>query len=292
MKVKKIGVFLFFVCLAISLMGVQRANAEELKKLRMASFPTEDVKEQLEHMEPLRQHMEKKLGVPVEIIVTSDYSGVIEAMRSKHVEVAWLGPFSYVLAAKVGNAEAMVGGIRKSTGKTTYNSIIITRPDTGIKKIEDLKGRTFAFLDPASTSGYLVPMNMLKMKGIDPYKDFKNIVFAGSHTAVQLAVANGTVDAGADSIPSYNLMVERGAIDPKKQKIIWTSEDIPPSPISVRGDLSQEWKDKIKAVFLDPEAAKIFHAEGKMMGYAEVKDSDYDVLREIARNLGLDLNKM
>ena len=236
--------------------------------------------------------MEKKLGVPVEMIVTSDYSGTIEAMRSKHVEVAWLGPFSYVLASIVGNAEAIVGGIRKSTGKMAYKSIIVTREDTGIKTIEDLRGRSFAFLDPASTSGYLVPMNMLKNIGIDPKKDFKNVIFAGSHTAVQLAVANGTVDAGADSIPSYNLMAKKGAIDPKKQKIIWISEDIPPSPVAVRGDLSNDWKVKIKEAFLDPEAAKVVMAEGKMMGYAEVKDSDYDGLRALAKNLGLELDKI
>ena len=288
---KRIVLCLVGMALALFLAAVNEGTAGEIKKLRMASFPTEDVKEQLEHMEPLRKYLEGKLGIPVEIIVTSDYSGVIEAMRSKHVEVAWLGPFSYVLASKVANAEAILGGIRKSTGKTTYNSIIITRYDTGIETIEDLKGKAFAFLDPASTSGYLMPMNMFKKRGIDPNKDFKNTVFAGSHTAVQLAVANGTVHAGADSIPSYKLMVEKGLIDPKKQKIIWTSEDIPPSPISVRGDLSPELKEKIKAALLDPEAAKIVHAEGKMMGYAEVKDSDYDGLREIAKNLRIDLEK-
>ena len=291
---KKIAILMLFLCFTILLVGCQKQETpkEEITKIRMASFPTEDAKEQLENMEPLRLYMEKKLGVPVEFIVTSDYSGTIEAMRSKHVEVAWLGPFSYVLASKVAMAEALVGGVRKSTGKTSYNSIIITRPDTGIKTVEDLKGHSFAFLDPASTSGYLVPMNMFKEKGIDPNKDFTETIFAGSHVAVQLAVANGGVDAGADNMPTYELMVEKGEIDPEKQVIIWTSEDIPPSPISVRGDLPQEWKDKIKAVFLDPEAAAITHAEGKMMGYAEVKDSDYDGLREIATNLGLDLEGM
>ncbi len=293
---KKFSYLLLMVCITVMLSGSlawsRSKKVNEIKKITMASFPTEDAKEQLEHMEPMRKFLEKKLGIEVEFIVTSDYSGTIEAMRSKHVEVAWLGPFSYVLAAKVAGAEAMAGGVRKSTGKTTYNSIVVTRADTGINTVEDLKGRSFAFLDPASTSGFLVPSNMFKKKGINPQKDFKNIIYAGSHTAVQLAVANGTVDAGADSIPSYNLMVEKGAIDPNKQKIIWTSEDIPPSPICVRGDLPQELKDKIKAAFLDPEAGRVTHAEGKMKGYAEVKDCDYDALRQIAKNLGLDLEKM
>jgi phosphonate transport system substrate-binding protein len=267
-------------------------KSNEISVLRMASFPTEDAVDQLEKMEPLRLYLERKLGMPVEITVTSDYSGVIEAMRSKHVEMAYLGPFSYVLAAKVANAEAMLGGIREATGDTSYNSIIVTRVDTGIETIEDLKGHSFAFLDPASTSGYLVPMNMLKGAGIDPETDFSEVVFAGSHAAVQLAVANGQVDAGADSIPSYDMMVERGLIDPEKQKIIWVSEPIPPSPISVRADIPQELKDRIRAAFLDPEAAKIVHAEGKYSGYAEVSDSDYDGLRDIAENLGLDLENM
>jgi len=291
-QMKRVILVLVLCMVTVSLLGCQKSGVGELTKIRIASFPTEDVKEQLAHMEPLRLYLEEKLGVPVEIIVTSDYSGTIEALRAGHIEVAWLGPFSYVLAAEVADAEALVGGIRKSTGETTYNSIIVTRVDTGIETIEDLRGCTFAFLDPASTSGYLVPMNMFNEMGIDPMEDFASVIFAGSHTAVQLAVASGQVDAGADSIPSYDLMVENGAIDAETQKIIWVSDDIPPSPIAVRGDLSQEWKDKIKAAFLDPDAAKIMHAEGDMMGYAEVKDSDYDGLRAIAESLGLDLDEI
>lgn len=283
------------VCIALLLMGltflIGCVNNEQ-STIRMATFPTEDAKEQIEKMEPLRQYLEQELGRPVEIYIASDYSGTIEAMRSKHVEIAWFGPFSYVLASEVAGAEALVGGVRKDTGESSYNSIIITRADTGIETIEDLEGRTFAFLDPASTSGFLVPSNMFKEAGIVPEEYFASIIYAGSHAAVQLAVANGAVDAGADSIPSYNLMVEQGAINPETQKIIWTSDPIPPSPISVRSDLDPELKQQILDIFLSEGAAAITHAEGKMSGYERVYDSDYDGLREIAENLGMNLSEI
>jgi phosphonate transport system substrate-binding protein len=266
-------------------------DPSKLKKIRMASFPTEDIREQLSNMKPLKKYLGEKIGIPVEIIITSDYFGVIEALRSKHVEIAWLGPFSYILASKICDVEPMVGGIRESTGKSTYNSIIITRTDTNIETIDDLKGHSFAFLDPSSTSGYLMPMNMFKKRGIEPGDFFSNYIFAGSHAAVQIAVASGQVDAGADSMPSYNLMVKRGYVDPEKIKILWVSEDIPPSPIVVRSDLNQELKGQIKGAFLDLRAAQIIHAEGKIKGYIEVKDSDYNVLRKAAVNLNLDLYK-
>jgi phosphonate transport system substrate-binding protein len=171
-------------------------------------------------------------------------------------------------------------------GQFGSNSIIFTLADSGIKDIDDLKGRTFAFVDPGSTSGYLFPSAAFKEAGIDPEKDFASVFFAGTHTAAQLAVKNGTVDAAASNLPSYKLLIERGEIDPEKQVIIWTSKEIPASPVVIRTGLSDELRQKIIDAFLSAPLTrglglKTFEA------YREMKDSDFDAVRQVAETLGI-----
>lgn len=266
-------------------------TTEEIKILKMGLIPADDAEEMLRDYEPVRLYLSEKLGMPVEIKVTSDYTAAIEAMRSKHIDMAWFGPFSYVIAANVANAEAIVNGVRRSDGKSDYHSIIVTRADSGINKIADLKGRSFAFVDPASTSGNLIPRKMLTENGIAPDKDFSTVYYAGTHNAVELAVANKKVDAGADSDNSYNRMVAAGQIDPKVNKIIFTSPSIPGSPIVVRGDLPEDFKKKIKDALtaMDEQTIHEVSGWGDIAKYKEVKDSDYDIIRETAKILGMDL---
>ena len=206
-------VFLVFVvAIATLLISCQATETQEVKELRMGLIPADDAEEMLRSYEPLKEYLSEQLGIPVTIQVTSDYSAAIEAMKSKHIDMAWFGPFSYVMAAKVANAEAIVNGVRRSDGKSDYHSVIITRSDSGIETLEDLKGKSFAFVDPASTSGNLIPRKMLIENGIDPDNDFDRSFYAGTHNAVEYAIANGKVDAGADSDNSYNRMVEAGEI--------------------------------------------------------------------------------
>lgn len=269
----------------------ETGKSEEIKVLRMGLIPADDAEEMLRDYEPVRSYLSEKLGIPVEIKVTSDYTAAIEAMRSKHIDMAWFGPFSYVIAANVANAEAIVNGVRRSDGKSDYHSIIVTRADSKINKIADLKGRSFAFVDPASTSGNLIPRKMLIENGVNPDKDFSTVFYAGTHNAVELAVANKKVDAGADSDNSYNRMVAAGQIDPKVNKIIFTSPPIPGSPIVVRRDLPEDFKKKIKGTLITMDEQTIHKVSGwgDIAKYKEVKDSDYDIIRETAKILGMDL---
>ena len=264
-------------------------EVSDIKVLKMGLIPADDAEEMLRNYEPVRQYLSKKLGIPVEIQVTSDYTAAIEAMRSKHIDMAWFGPFSYILAVDFAGAEAMVNGVRRDTGLSTYKSVIVTRADSGIKTLNDLKGKSFAFVDPASTSGNLIPRKMLIENGIDPDKDFSNVFYAGAHNAVELAIANGKVDAGADSDTSYDRMVSEGQIDPKRNIVIYKSGPIPGSPIAIRGDLPQDFKDKIKQalVGMDQQTIHKVAGWGDIEKYVEVSDSDYDVIRETAKVLGL-----
>lgn len=266
---------------------------KEVKTLRMGLIPADDAAEMLRTYEPVKEYLSKELDMPVEIKVTSDYTAAIEAMRSEHIDMAWFGPFSYVIAANVAGAEAIVNGVRESDGKSDYHSIIVTRADSGIKSLEDLKGKSFAFVDPASTSGNLMPRKMLIEGGIDPDKDFSNSYYAGTHNAVEYAVANKKVDAGADSDNSYDRMVEAGEIDPKVNKIIYKSEPIPGSPIVVRGNLPEDLKEKIADALVNMDKQEIHKVDGwgGISHYQRVKDSDYDIIRDIARVLNMDITK-
>jgi phosphonate transport system substrate-binding protein len=258
----------------------------EPERIRIAAIPTEDAREQLLHLQPLADYLSAQLGVPVEFLVTTDYNASIEALRAGQVEMAWLGPFSYVLASDLVELTPIVGGIRKSTGDVFYRSIILARRDTGIETVQDLRGHTFAFVDPASTSGYLVPLAMLLENGLDPEQDFAQVVYAGSHTAVELAVANGRVDAAADSQPSYELMVSSGSVDPDQLRILWVSEPIPPSPLVARTSLEKGTIDRIRQALVDA-GPEVISFEGEISGYAPVRDEDYDTVRQIALQVGI-----
>ncbi len=276
------------IMVGFSLVGLlaSSATSAELKELRIALLPNEQPDKEITAHAPMTRHLEKVLGIPVKVIVAIDYTAVIEAIRYNHVQVAYFGPFSYVLASEVAQIEPLVTGVQQATGSSKYNSVLIARTDSGIEKPQDIKGKTFAFLDPASTSGYLVPMAHFKKLGIDPQRDFKSVFFAGSHAAVELAVAAGKVHAGADNLPSYKKMVATGQVDPKQVRIIWKSEDIPGSPIAVRKDLRDDLKARLLDAFLNiPEGVDSY--EGKMSHYERAYDKDYDVIREVKKFVGV-----
>lgn len=279
---------------AVFLFAAGCISSEAAEVLRVGIIPSEDQREMLKRYGELLDYLEESLGMEIKPFVATDYSGVIEAMRSGKLDIAYFGPFSYVLAADVANAECFAVPIR-SDGRTTYNSIIVTHVESGIKSISDLRGRTFAFVDPASTSGHLFPRAILQKAGIDPEKDFSSMVFAGGHDAVELAVKNRKVDAGADSDKTYERMVKNGLIDPKVNIIIAKSDPIPGSPWAWRRDLPNELKNKAKAAILEVSEKRpeiLAKMSGGMKGYAEAKDADYDVIREMAKILNLDLKSI
>jgi phosphonate transport system substrate-binding protein len=269
-------------------------DGSDITVLKMGLIPASDAEEMLRNYQPVVEYLEEELGIDVELTVTTDYTAAIEAMRYKHIDMAWFGPFSYVLAVEVAGAEAIVNGVKESSGKATYKSVIVTRADSGIETLEDVIGRTFAFVDPASTSGNLIPRKMLLENNIDPDNDFSTVYYAGTHNAVQLAIANGNVDAGASSDNVYQRMVDEGELDPETSIIIFESEPIPGSPIVVRGDLPEELKNAIQQALINMDEQTIHQVDGwgGIERYQAVSDSDYDVIRETAEILGLDLGSM
>jgi phosphonate transport system substrate-binding protein len=215
-------------------------------------------------------------------------------MRAERVDVANFGAFSYVLAARVADAAAIVVPTDEAGKQPHYKSTIITRPDSGIENLGDLRGKTLAFVDPTSTSGYLYPRKGLVEAGLDPDKDLGRTTFAGGHDAVALAVKNGTVDAGAVADVLHARMVRGGIISRGDTEIIWESEPIPGDPVAVRADLPPDLKRRIRDSFLSMTPEQVGGPLGitGAVGYVEVSDEDYDGIRDLVRTLDLDLDAL
>ncbi len=191
-----------------------------------------------------------------------------------------------------GGAEAFVAGVRKSTGKASYTSLIFVRGDAQYQSVMDLKGKSFAFVDPASTSGHLFPRSgMMKMGIADPATFFSQVVFAGAHDAAQLAVLNRRVDGGASNDRVMDNLIKRGDLKPGDLRVIHRSDPIPLGPIAWRRDLPEETKAGLRRSFLGMRDVT-FGTLGELTHFVEVSDRTYDIVRETATVLKLDLKKM
>ncbi|MDK2947528.1 MAG: phosphonate transport system substrate-binding protein [Methanolobus sp.] len=299
---KTTGFSLAVVMLIIAgafLSGCVGSNSQEtdtnVETLNIGLIPTEDAIEMMEKFGPVESYLEDELNMEVEVFTATDYTSVIEAMRSGKIDVAYFGPFSYILAAEQAGAEAIIaGGENGEVG--SYTSCIITHPDSGITDLDDLFENagevTFSFVDPASTSGNLIPRGFLLSEGLDPDKDFEESIFAGGHDASGLAVKAKKVDAGAIYTLGYERMIEEGIMTEEDAFIIWESDPIPCSPIAVRGELEPEVKQKIQQAFIDlpdknPEAMEVFESQWEGNAeYVAVEDSTYEFIRTVASGLG------
>ena len=269
--------------------GPALADKTNPDKLRVALLPDENASTLIQNAQPLKKYLEQTLKKEIEIIVTTDYSSMIEAMRFGRIEVAYFGPFSYVLAkSRASEIEPFAVGVEK--GKPDYQSILIATANGPVKELQDIKGRPFAFGDQASTSSHLAPRAHLAKIGLIGDTDYK-VVHLGKHDAVARAVANGQIPAGALSEPIFRSLVETNRIDPTKVRQIALSDNIPNYPMTLQGYLKPEVKDAIKKAFLelkDPEILKLFRIDG----LAPATDKTYDVLRDMAKILNLDIAKL
>ncbi|MEQ9560419.1 MAG: phosphate/phosphite/phosphonate ABC transporter substrate-binding protein [Rhodospirillales bacterium] len=276
--------------LSLSLLaGTAHADKADPDVLRVALLPDENAATLIQNAQPLKAYLADRLKKKIEIIVTTDYSSMIEAMRFGRIEVGYFGPFSYVLAkSKATGIEPFAVGVEK--GKPNYHSILIANAEGPVKTLADVKGKPFAFGDQASTSSHLAPRTHLAKAGLIGNVDYK-VVHLGKHDAVARAVAAGQVPAGALSEQIYRKLVTEKKIDENKLRKLALTVAIPNYPMTVQGYLKPELKAAIKDAFLDlkdPVILKLFRVDG----LAPATDKDYDVLRDMASTLNLNLAKM
>lgn len=271
-------------------------QAEQPQVLTVALVPAEDIMQMIDAFEPAMNFMEREVGVEIEMFKATDYTAVVEAMRAGKVDVAYFGPLSFVLAAERANARAIVAGADEPGKLGTYHSIMITHKDSGLKSMEDVQRRvgelTLSFVDPASTSGHLIPRGHLQSLGINADTDFKEVVFAGGHDASILAVQARKADLGATWEGPYERAIEEGLVTPDDVFVIWKSDGIPSSPIAVRGDLDEALVQRLQQAFLNlpQEDPAAFQQKEEMWegnkGYVKVTNADYDYIRQLAEALG------
>lgn len=269
------------VAFAVAVGGVPAAYADHPgwpQTLRIGLIITES--NELEHWQPVMNYLSNKLGINVKAYVGSDYTATIIAAKNKQIDAGDLGPESYVLATKEG---APIVAVAKGFyhGLAGYYSVLITRSDSGIMTMADAKGKTFAFNDPASTSGYLLPMlYFLKDMKVKPEEYFSKVAFLGSHENTALAVATGKVAVSSNNNQSLDALFTSGKVKKEDIRILWQSSMIPNDPFWVQTGLPADLRAALRDAVLKigDEAPDAVRAAGYDKWVPAV-DSDYDVIR-------------
>jgi len=262
------------------------------KPISFYMIPGQDARVLEVRSQVMKAFLEKETGLSFEIKVPLSYIAVIESFGSKRADMAIINPFGYILAREKYNVTARLRGIHY--GRSTYNGQIIVRADK-YKKLEELNNKKFAFVDPASTSGYLMPADLLKKKKIN----IKEAIFAGQHDSVVLMVYQGKVDAGATFYSPDNKgqpqdarkLVKTQYPDVfEKVKILTLTDSIPNDPIIFSAELQPELREKIttslKKFANTPEGSQVLMDLYNMSNLSDTTDADYDSVREALLVMG------
>jgi phosphonate transport system substrate-binding protein len=289
----------------LALAGTGPAPAQT--RLVMAFVPSGEAQTILESGNRIAHLLEIATGYTFQSVVATSYAGVIEAMGAGRADIGWLNTFSYVIAHQKYGVEVRLVTVR--FGLPFYRSEIITQGGSGITALADLRGKRFAFVDPASTSGYLFPLAGLKKAGYDPTSFFGQTVFAGSHNNVVLAVYQGRADAGAVYEDARGTIQKTFPDVMDKVKVIWKSDSIPNDTVSFRRDLSSDVAEKVTKALLrfsqtpaGLDALKSLYGIEALADYSLLVtkygvnvpslDAFFNPVRDVARYAGINLEEL
>ncbi len=260
----------------------------------MSFVPSGDTQEIIKGGEQIAQMLSNKTGLVIKANVGTNFAAVREAMGAGQAHIGWLNTFNYVLAHEKYGVQVALVTVRFD--RTTYRGQIVVRADSGITKLEDLKGKTMCWVDTNSTSGYIIPRITLKANGIDPDKDFAKTVEAGSHNNVIMAVYNGDCDAGATYDDARN-SVEKDVPDVKQKVVVLTyTSDIPNDTVSFIKDFPADLRDKIVNALLEiaqtEEGKAALKTVYSIAGLQKVDDSFYDTFRADLSKAGINIEEL
>jgi phosphonate transport system substrate-binding protein len=279
--------------LAVAVVGLFALIAGELpaqtfKELRISAIPDENPQEMLRIYTPFAEYLTKEVGIPVKFTPVVDYAATVEGLAANRLEVVWYGGLTSVQAARQAKGARRII-MRKEDAE--FKSHFITRKETGIKDLKDLKGKTFSFGSVSSTSGHLMPRYFLLKGGINPEKNFSKFSFSGAHDATAAWVEAGRVDAGALNFLVWDKLVETKKVDTNEVAIFWTTPPYVDYVWTVRAGVDKETVDKISKAFLkldynNPEHKKLLDLH-RTKGYVPAKDEDWKAIEEAAVAAGL-----
>ncbi|KZE65992.1 phosphonate ABC transporter substrate-binding protein [Fictibacillus phosphorivorans] len=288
---KKLGLLLIALILVLSACGTKKEDTKDNEGNKNDVFtigviPAQTEGEMKGALDKLQDLLSEKMNREVKITSYPDYNGVVEAMNYDKIDMAYFGPLTYVVAHEESGAKAIVTQLIK--GEPFYYSYLITHKDSPYESIDDMisdvKNVKFAFGDPSSTSGSLIPSIKLKDEGVyksESENDFNNVRFTGSHDATALAVQNKQVDVGAIDSAIYDKLVEEGAIDGEQFKVIWKSEKLFQYPWAVSKSTDSETMKQLQDIFLEIKDKEILGAFGAT-GFTKADNKDYESIRKAA----------
>ena len=274
--IKKI---IFLILITLLTFSIQ---AEE-KTYKMVFVPASEKGDESDY-KTLISITEILTGFNIDTIKVTDYNAAVEAMRANRAHIAWYGGKTYVKAAEIAGAEAFAAGVRPGEKDAGYYTYFVVKQDSELKKFTDVKGKILSLNTIGSTSGDLIPqVELSKINLSIKNKDhFKNVFYAGSHDACLLAVINNQSEVCGMSSRNYEARLADGTFKEEDVRIIHKSERVPPPPLAYSKMIPKEDRDKIKRAVLDAHNhGEIGGYGGKMSHYIGVKDSDYNVLREV-----------
>jgi len=256
--------------------------------------PSQDTEAVLAGADEIAAQIEAETGLIVEPLVTTDYTGAVEAMCNGEAHMGALNTFNYVLASARGCADVSIASVR--FGSTFYSGQLITKADSGITSVADLAGKTFCRPDPTSTSGWVIPSITMQANGINPETDLAEIVDAGGHDGVVLAVYNGDCDAGSTFVDARSNIEDEYPDVNDVVVVIEESAPIPNDNISFHPDVDAEVRDMIVNAFLSltetEEGLEVLNSVYSWSGMEVVGDDFYDGFRQQLEAAGLSIEDL
>jgi phosphonate transport system substrate-binding protein len=266
------------------LLTIMTISAQAEKKTYTMVFVPASEKGDESDYKSLISITEKLTGFKIKTIKVTDYNAAVESMRAGRAHLAWFGGKTYVKAAEIANAEAFAAGVRPGEKDAGYYTYFVVKNDSKLKKFSDVENKILSLNTIGSTSGDLIPQVELAKIGlsIKNKNNFENVYYAGSHDACLLAVLNNQADICGMSSRNFEARLEDGTFKQNEVRIIHKSDRVPPPPLAYSKIISKQDREKIKKAVLEAHKhGQISGYGGKMSHYMEVKDSDYNVLREV-----------
>lgn len=278
----------------------RRAWAQQIPTLRIGVLGGENEADRIGRYGGYARLFEETFGIPVRLFQASDYGGVVQAFAGRHIEIASMSPAAYAASwmESNGNVEPILV-TQEADGSTSYIAVMYTRADSGITSLEQMRGRSMAWADPNSASGYLIPRAALRAAGISPETFFGRTGFAGGHEQAIVAVLGRQFDAGVtwasgvgDPAQGFNrgmlrATADKGMLNMRDIRLIWRSGPIQNGPIVVRKDTPQSFKDDMIAFHLAlPAAHPDIHRaveRGNVIGWVATKHEDYELFVQMRR---------
>jgi phosphonate transport system substrate-binding protein len=289
--------YLLVLFLGIHLLaGPCPVEAKEVNQITIGFIPGDSPQRVKKSGLELVRRLQKVLGIPMNMYISKNYQGLIDAMKSKKVDFAFFTSMSFVFAEKQAGAKVL---LKKVWNSPFYHSVILTRAESPFKTIQDLRGQKFAFVDEKSTSGYLYPGVMFKKEGIEPKSFFKEIIFSGNHKAAVKAVLEGKAAAAAVfANDTEGISSAWEVFNPKagKKRALWVSDPIPNDPFCVRKDFYEAHPRVVHDImfaFIDlksvPGEGNFWKKHFNMSGMIMATSRQYEPVRELVKELKLEL---